>query len=401
MSITMYKYAALNAQGQKTTGTIRAGSEQEAYRKINASGLTPVSLDVVRSGGSAFSLQRISAQDVVNFTRELAVLVEAKIPLERGLISIAEHETKAPLAAMIRDIAMQIESGIPITQAMEKHERVFGQVYISTMRAAEKSGNLQDVTQHLAEMLEKQMETRQQVVRAMTYPIIVLCMIVSALSVIIGFVVPKFSKTFAASGSQLPVPTRIVQAIGANVHDYWWVYASLGAAAIVGWIAAWQHPKGRLTLENFLSRLPYIGRVLVAHASARFARVMSIGLASGLDIIESIQVAGHATGRPVFANDCDTMAQRLRSGDRLADVLQVTRYLPPFARRMIGAGKDSKEVSRACDIVARHYDREASNLTKNVNTIVEPIMTVGLAAIVLVVALAVFLPMWQMARIKR
>lgn len=401
MSVVMYKYEALDASGRTTTGTIRAGTEQEAYRKINASGLTPVSLDVVRGATAGFSFQRITKQDIVNFTRELAVLVEARIPLDRGLISIAEHETNRPLAAMVRDVAAQIESGVPITQALSKYDDVFGDVYIATMRAAERSGNLQAVTQHLAEMLEKQVETRQQVVRAMTYPIIVLCMIAAAMSVIIGFVVPKFARTFAASGGQLPLATRIVQGLGENVNEYWWAYASIVAGTLVGWVVAWKNPKGRLVLENFLTRLPYIGRVLVSHAAARFARVMHIGLASGLDVIDSMQVAGQATGRPVFANDCEQMTQRLRGGERLAEVLAGTRYLPPFARRMIGAGKDSKEVSRACDIVARHYDREASNLTKNINTIVEPIMTVGLAAIVLVVALAVFLPMWQMARIKR
>ncbi len=401
MSVLMYKYQALDASGNTTSGTLRASTEQEAYRKINASGLTPVSLDVVRGASAGFSLQRISKQDIVNFTRELAVLVEARIPLDRGLLSIAEHETNRPLAAMIREVATQIESGVPITHALAKYEDVFGDVYISTMRAAEKSGNLQAVTQHLAEMLEKQMETRQQVVRAMTYPVIVLCMIAAALSVIIGFVVPKFARTFSASGGKLPLATRVVQGLGENVNQYWWAYAGVAASAIVGWILAWRHPKGRLVLENFLTRVPYIGRVLVAHTAARFARVMGIGLASGLDVIDSMQVAGQATGRPVFAQDCSNMTMRLRSGERLADVLAVTRYLPPFARRMIGAGKDSKEVSRACDIVARHYDREAGNLTKNINTIVEPIMTVGLAVIVLVVALAVFLPMWQMARIKR
>jgi type II secretory pathway component PulF len=193
----------------------------------------------------------------------------------------------------------------------------------------------------------------------------------------------------------------VVQGLGDNVNQYWWAYVGVIVGGIIAWIMAWRDVKGRLVLEGFMLRVPYIGRVLVTHAAARFARVMGIGLASGLDVIDSMQVAGHATGRPAFAHDCDSMAQRLRQGDRLADVLMTTKYLPPFARRMIGAGKDSKEVSRACDIVARHYDRESSNLTKNINTIVEPIMTVGLAAIVLVVALAVFLPMWQMAKVKR
>jgi type II secretory pathway component PulF len=117
-------------------------------------------------------------------------------------------------------------------------------------------------------------------------------------------------------------------------------------------------------------------------------------------VIEALQMGGRATGRPVFVNDCEAMVERLRQGENLADVLRATRYLPSFARRMIGAGKDSSDLARSCDVVARHYDREAQHLTKNVNTVIEPIMTVAMAGIVLLVALSVFLPMWGMVRLK-
>ncbi len=401
MSILTYRYDAINASGQKTKGTIRAGSEQEAYRKINATGVTPLSLTAVRAKAPLFSFSRIRHQDIVNLTRELAVLVEANIPLEQGLISIAQHEKNTALADMVRDIATQLHSGVSLANALEKHKAAFGSVYVEAMRAAEKSGSLIAVTQHLVEMLERQAETRQMIVRAMTYPIIVMFMVAGALTVIVGFVVPKFAATFAARGTQMPLATRVVQAIGLSVNTYWYYYVGAIVAAIAGWVIAWRNPSGRLVLEKFLTKVPYIGRIIITHTAARFARVMGIGLASGLGIIDSIQVAGRSTGRPVFANDCDVMASRIKQGDKLADALTESRYLPAFAQRMIGAGKDSKEVSRACDIVSRHFDRESNNLTKNINTIVEPLLTVGLAAIVLVVALAVFLPMWQMARVTR
>lgn len=401
MSILTYRYDAITVSGQKTKGTIRAGSEQEAYRKINASGVTPVSLTPIRAKAPLFSFNKIRHQDIVNLTRELAVLVEASIPLEQGLTSIAQHENNVALADMVRDIATQLQSGVSLANALEKHKGQFGDVYIEAMRAAEKTGSLIAVTQHLVEMLERQAEARQMIIRALTYPIIVLLMVAGALTVIVGFVVPKFAATFASRGTAMPLPTRIVQTIGLSVHDHWYFYVGAIVAAIVAWITTWRHEKGRLALENFLANVPYIGQIIITHTAARFARVMGIGLSSGLGVIESIQVAGNSTGRPVFVNECNVMTDRIKQGDKLSDALQGSKYLPAFAQRMIGAGKDSKEVSRACDIVSRHFDRESNNLTKNINTIVEPLLTVGLAVIVLVVALAVFLPMWQMARVMK
>jgi MSHA biogenesis protein MshG len=401
MSAITYQYQAVDASGSQTKGTIRALDEAEAYRKLAASSLTPLSLAPMKSRGSSLSFNRVNLVDIVNLTRELAVLVEARIPLDRGLVSIAEHERKPELAAMIRDIATMIEGGQSITQAMEKYRDTFGDVYIETMRAAEKSGNLQGVTSHLAEMLEKQMEARSQLRRAMAYPVIVLTMISAALTVIVGFVVPKFAATFASGNKKLPLATKIVQAVGASFQAHWWAYLAALVTIIVTLVVMWKNERGRLILEDILSRLPYVGKAVTYMATARFARVLGISLSSGMDVIDSLLIAARATGRPIFVNDAESMANKLRQGERLSDVLQTTRYLPPFAKRMIGAGKDSKELARSCEIVSRHFDRESSNLLKNVNTIIEPVMTVALAGIVLLVALSVFLPMWQMAKVQR
>jgi type II secretory pathway component PulF len=186
-----------------------------------------------------------------------------------------------------------------------------------------------------------------------------------------------------------------------SVEQYWWAYLAVLVGSIVTLVMMWRNERGRLTLELLLLRIPYVGEIITSVCVGRFSRVLAISLGSGLDIIESLGVAARSTGRPVFVIEADEMCEKLRSGDRLADLVKKSRYLPPFAQRMLGAGKDSSEVSRTCDIVARHYERNSSHLTKNINTIVEPIITVGLAAIVLTVALSVFLPMWQMARVNK
>ncbi|MFO0831610.1 MAG: type II secretion system F family protein [Phycisphaerales bacterium] len=399
MSLSTFHYSALDSTGHKRKGTIRGVSEQDAFRKVTAAGLTPLVLEEVRERAPLFAFQRVSLMDVVGLTRELAVLVEARIPLDRGLVSIAEHEPKQQLASMVRDIAGQIEAGHPMTTALEKYRAIFGDVYISSLRAAEKSGNLRAVMHHLAELLERRLETRKQVRRAMTYPVIVLTVVAVAVTIIVGFVVPKFAATFQSQGATLPAATRIVQALGMSLQNYWYIHAGVVLTVVGTLTFMWRSTSGRVNLELALLRIPYLSRIITSVTTARFARVLGISLSSGLDVTESIELAGQSTGRPVFTRECTDMASRLRQGDRLADVLQATRYLPPFARRMLGAGKDSSEVSGACEIVSRHYDRESSDLTRNINTIIEPMMTVALAGIVLLVALSVFLPMWQMARL--
>ncbi len=402
MSMRRYTYTALERSGRKRRGVLEASSEQEAYRQVSAQGVTPVKI-TPKSDKELFSLSgrdSIKPEDISAFTRELNVLVEAKIPLGRGLRSIADHETNSRLRDMVRDIATMIESGSKMTEALTKYKSVFGEVYIETMRAAESTGNLGEVTAHLADMLEKQIESGQQLRRALTYPVIVLVFVALALTVIVVFVVPKFAAIFEQNNVELPITTRIVQTIGDSVKAAWWGYAAVLAGCIVGLIAAWRNERGRAVIERLLLKTPYIGKIIVASSAARFSRVLSICLGSGLDVIEAIEVGGRATGRPTFIEECDRMGDRLRSGEPLTDVIRGSEYLPGFAVRMLAAGKDSSELAGAAAVIARHYDREADHLTKRINTVIEPVMTIALAGIVLLVALSVFLPMWQMIKIN-
>jgi len=331
----------------------------------------------------------------------MSVLLEANIPIARGLHSIAEHEKNPALRDMIFDIASMIESGDRITSAFSRYAHVFGDVYIETLRSAEKTGQIGPVASHLADMLERNIETTQQIKRALTYPIIVIAFVAVALSVIVIFVVPKFATIFEANGVDLPLTTRIVRTMGVSITQFWWVYLVVAFTGTFMLIKAWKSRHGRRRIEKILHKLPYIGNMLTSVTTARFSRVMSIGLESGIEVIEAIEIAGGSTGRPVFQDECVRMCDRMRSGDSLSDVINRAHGLPSFARRLFGSGKDSKELARAGKIIARHYDRQSDHLAKNINTIIEPMITMAMAGIVLLVALSVFLPMWQMISINK
>lgn len=394
-----FRYTALDRSGKRCAGTLEAGSEHAAYRDLASRGLTPVKLMPVRPAGVK-RRRKVSSEDVAALTRELSVLVEARIPIARGLVSVAENESNPALAEMVRDIASRIESGEKITEAFGRYRHVFGDVYIETLRAAEESGTLDSITAHLAVMLERGLETRKQLKRALSYPAIVITFVAIAMTVIVVFVVPKFAVIFETNGVALPITTRVVQAVGNAVTTRWYAFLGGLAAAVVALVMGWKSPVWRARFEVLFLRIPCLGPMLVAMTAARFSRVLGIAIGAGLDLTESIVMAGRATGRPIFVAETQRMAERMRGGASLPDVMRQSRYLPSFARRMLAAGKDSRELASASGIIASHYDRESDHLARSVNTLIEPIMTIALACIVMLVALSVFLPMWQMIKIN-
>lgn len=402
MTDPVFSYTAVSAQGERSSGRISAASVADAFRKLSSQGWTPLDVHEARQAAPIFSFQqgKITSDTIAQLTRELAVLLEAKIPLAQGLANIAETERNPSLQRMLRDVAGSVEAGAPLTEALKRHEHHFGPVYMETLRAAERSGDLISVMRLLADLLDKIQETKQLVRRAMAYPVIVLFAITVAVSVIVVFVIPKFAATFASQGVKMPLMTRVLQAVGDSVREQWIIYSVTAITLAIGSYLWFRTAQGRSFFERALLKVPYINRIILAVTASRFVRVMGIGLSSGLDIIDSIEIGGKATGRPLFSAECASMSERLRGGEKVENVIRSSRYLPNFAKRILGAGKDSQEMSRACDIVANHYEREANHLSKNINTIIEPIMTFALAAIVLVVAMSVFLPMWQMARIR-
>lgn len=402
MSVKKFNYKAIDTEGTTVRSTINAHSENAAFGMLAEQDLTVLEMkEVITKIGLFSSNDRITQLDIALLTREMNALLEANIPLSRGLLSIGEHEKNKKLRDMVIDIASMIEAGEKITHAFAKYQDVFGEVFVETLKSAEKSGKMASVTAHLADMLERNVELRQMVRRAMSYPLIVISFVGLALGVIVVFVVPRFATIFESNGVELPLTTFIVNEIGISVMQHWWVYLLAALCAVTVFVKSWKSTAGRYRMELILHKLPYIGKVLTAVTTARFSSVLSIGLESGIEVIESMEIAGMSTGRPVFQRECTDMCIEMRNGGSIEDIINDSKVLPNFARRLLGSGKDSDELAKAGRIIARHYDRMSDHLTKNINTIIEPMITIAMAGIVLLIALSVFLPMWQMISINK
>lgn len=397
MTALAYEYTALDRRGGRCRGVTRAPSEQDAFRQVRQQGLTPVSIRPVRARRGRS--RRIRTKDVAQFTQQLGVLLGARIPVGEGLRGVAEQETNPRFRAVVESLASQVEAGQPIAQAMSAHRDVFGEVYVATVRAAEQSGHLVRVLEYLSEMLERADETRRQIRGALLYPLCVVTMLGAATAFLLVVIVPRFADMFARRGLELPAMTRLLLASSDALRSWWWVYVPATVVAVVLLRRAWRVPRWRVRMERALHRLPAVRQVLVGLAVGRFARVLGLCLSAGLGIIDCLALAGAASGRLLLARDVERMIAQVRTGGRLSDVLLACEYLPPLVRRMLAAGEASAELTRMCEVVARQQEREAASLTRNLATVLEPVLVLLIAMVVLVVALAIFLPMWNLVNL--
>lgn len=399
MTALMFQYDAVDARGVRHRGRLAADSVSVAFQRVSAQGLTPLNIRQVASESAARS--RASALDLAQITYELSVILKAGIPISEGLRGIAEHERKESLRRVVSDLADRIASGQSITDSIRAHEHIFGSVYVQTIAAAESSGTLVRAMEHLSETLEADAETRRRVSQALAYPIIVGTALTGATTFLLAFVVPRFAAMFEQRGVELPILTQILTAVGGFVREYWWAVLGGIFAGVLILRALWRSRGARLALDRVLHKVPVVRSLLVSLAVARFSRVLGISLASGVSLLDALRQAGAASGRPTLAADAEVLASRCERGSSLTEAMDATDYLPTFARRMIGAGESSAELPRMCDVIARHYDRESAHITKNLGTAIEPLLIAGLTGVVLLVALGIFLPMWDMARIMK
>lgn len=393
MSQITFHYRAIDRQGKTAKGTLVADDRNEAYRQINASGLRPIKIRAIRARRGRRS---VTLKDLSQLTYQFAVLTKARIPLVDGLRSIAEQETNQRLRDVVMDMAQKIEGGNTITSAMEPHREVFGDVYIETIRAAEASGSLIEILENLSGMLEREYEMKKNTKGALMYPACVVIALGLAMCFLMTVIIPRFAVMFSSRGVELPLPTQILLWGSGFIMSYWIIMLLGIIGAIWGVRKAWRNPSSRCRIDHLLHRIPLIRDILQGVAISRFAQVLSISLRSGLGLIDALEMSGKASGRPMLQEDAKKMCDQVRGGGRLREVMISCTYFPPFTRRMLSAGEEAADLSKMCEIVAKHYDREVTYLSKNIATAIEPILIVGLASIVLVVALAIFLPLWSM-----
>ena len=397
-----FEYTGRDPAGARVTGALDAGSLDAAVDQLFAQGITPldVSERAVATAGlrRRLRLDRPRREDIILFTRQMYTLTRSGVPLIRGLTRLAESTRNPVLAAAIGDIIDDLEAGRELSGALARHPRLFSPLYVSMVRVGESSGRMEEAFQRVFEYLESEKETVERVKAAVRYPTLVVIAIVVAVFVLMTWVIPTFARVFERFDTALPLATRALIAVSGFFAEYWPVLLGLVALGWLG-VRAWKRTEhGRLAWDRNKLRVPVIGSILLRATLARFARAFSMAHRSGVPILETMSVIAAAVDNAWITRKVHDMRAGLERGEALSRTAMRTGVFTPLVVQMLAIGEETGRIEDMIDEVAEFYEREVEYDVRNLSTLIEPALTIGIGLLVFLLALGVFLPMWELGQ---
>jgi type IV pilus assembly protein PilC len=328
-------------------------------------------------------------------------MMHAGIPIIR-IFEVLENQTEnKSLRVVIATIARDIKTGATLYDALKKHPKIFSPLYLSMVKAGESSGTIVDVLDRLIKIIEHEAKVKSDIKSAMQYPIIVLIALGIAFFVLLTFVIPKFATMFAKVGLDLPLPTKIAMWLYSAISDYWAVTLSAVAGFIIGFRLWIKTVNGRFLLDTFFLKMPLFGPLFQKSAMSRFASIFSILQASGVPVMQALDILSGTIGNTAIAKEFEIVRDKISEGQGISGPLSKAKYFPPMVVDMIAIGEESGNIEDMLRQVSIHYDDEVDYAVKGLSDALGPILVVGLAAVVGFFALAIFLPMWDMTKMVK
>ncbi len=397
-----FKFQAVSDDGATHEGVIVAVSAEHVEEYLSHQNLLPISISEVQDrrpytlfgllGGSKY-------EDLITFTNQLATLYRAGIPLLRALTLIKIGKETGRFNYVIYQLKVGVESGRQLSEIMADYPDLFSRVYIAGVAAGEESGKLDQTLDELAIMLEREMEIARQLKSATRYPMIVVSVLVAAAAVMMIYVIPRFIDFYSSFTAQLPLPTRILIGISNFATHYWPLILGLIAAGVFGFRKLVANPQGRQWFDRRLVQLPIFGDLIIKANVARFTLMFRILFRAGLPIIKSIDLLISAIKNTAISAELILLQDLFRKGQDISTSLDKFKYLPEMALQLISIGVESGSLDRTLEEVGNHYSKEVMYRSRQMTSIIEPILTVVLGVFVLVLALAMFLPMWNLIKV--
>lgn len=405
--MTYFRYRARDKNGALITGILEAPGRVQIEASLDKMGLIPIS---ITPGGSSFGASialgrllrtRVPQQEVIIFSRQMATLFGAGVPLTKAL-STLERQMKSPaFASTVKKIREDVEGGGSFSGALKKHPEAFSELYANMVEAGEAGGILEAVLDRLASMLEKNAENRAKVKSATLYPKIVLGAIIVAVVILMDFVVPKFAKLYATFNVALPLPTRVLIALSDSFARYWYVAAFTALSFFLGARLYLSTESGKYNRDRFILKVPVFGPLILKSVISRFSRVLASMYRSGLPILQSLDIVSRAVENRLLESEIKIIEESVRAGKPLSGPMSESRCFPVMVVQMVAVGEDTGNLDEMLDKTADYYDREVDAAIRNLTTLLEPILLAFIFGIVLFLALAIFLPMWDILKIVR
>lgn len=400
-----FTYRARDKAGTLVTGICEAENKSSAEINIDRMGLIPLTVSPARKTiklpDISYLLQRITPEDIILFSRQLATLFTAGIPLTRALFTLEVQLVNKKFTDIIKRVREDVEGGSTFAHALQKHPQVFDETYHSMVEAGEAGGILDDILDRLATMKEKIQEINSKVKSATLYPKIVVGAIIIAIIILVTFAIPQFAKLYSGFNVPLPLPTRILIVISNFFTSYWYLVAVLIIAPIL--IFRWyiRTEKGHYNWDKFKLAIPIFGLFSLKVTMSRFARVFGALYKSGLPILQSLDIVSRVVDNKLISRAIKDIETDVRGGKSLSELMDQTRLFPPMVVQMVKVGEDTGALDEMLEKVAQYYDQDVDYTIRNLTTILEPILLVFIFGMVLFLALALFLPMWDIVKFTR
>jgi len=409
-----FEYRALDSQGNEVSGTLEAASESEAIAQLQkknyyaprvgapgkkfgkTKGRSAGGRKLGRSAIGKKGGGKVKSKALALFTRQLATLIDAGLPLVRGLSVLARQESNPVLKQTINNLSDSVQSGGTFSESLAQNPRIFNKLYVNMVRAGELGGVMELVLTRLAEYQEKAQKLKNKIVTAMIYPVVVMTIALGILVFLLLYIVPTFTKIFEDLGrapEDLPAVTRFVTGLSGFVGSNIILIGIAVIGVVVGFKFMGQTKGGRMAIDKFKLKVPIIGRILLQSSIARFSRTLGTLVTSGVPILQALNITKETAGNVVVSDAIAKIHDAVKEGESIVQPMESSKVFPAMVISMVDIGEETGQLPDMLLKIADLYDDEVDNSISAMVSMIEPIMIVVLAGIVLVIVLAIFLPM--------
>ncbi len=396
-----YKYRARDAKGYALDGTLQGSRDSEVAGQLERKGLTPTSIEEIKPSILLGALQlknSVSVELLIMFSRQMHALLSAGVPITRAIRGLAESNRSEQFQEALLDIGRRLESGLELNRALSMHSDIFPGIYVALIRVGEETGKLEEAFVRLALHLEREREARRRFKQATRYPLFLMIAIILAVVFINLWVIPGFDSLFSKFGSELPLATRILVAVSSFFQHYSIVMFT-GLIFLGGTFWLWLNTEeGALSWHKNIINIPVVGELLRYIALSRFAHSFAMVVRAGMPITEGLSIASTASGNRWIMRNLVRMREVIERGESLYPAALVSGIFTNMVLQMIAVGEESGKLDVLLEEVAQFYDEEVDYSLKTLADVIEPILIVAMGAVVLVLALGVALPIWELGQ---
>ncbi len=393
-----FNYVAVDANGKQKKGTIEATNEAAARNSLKAEGLMPISVEVPNALNKeiSFGSKKVKAKDLSVFCKQFESILHAGVTVIQALQMITDQVENANLKKALQNTKVLVEKGETLADAMRAQEGVFPAILLNMVEAGEASGSLETSFNRMAEQFEKDNKTTSMIRSALTYPIVLLVVVIAVVAVMMIYVLPQFKETLEGAGSSLPAITVIVMNISNTLVKWWPIVLAVIVGLVVSIRVFIKTETGAVVMGRLMLKVPLVKDLTVKSAAARLARTLSTLMASGIPLVNAVEIVTKIMSNRIIQKVLEEAKVDVERGTPISEPLEASGVFPPLLYNMAAIGEETGNIEEMLEHAADFYEQEVEEVTKALTTVLEPLMIVMLALIVVPIMMAIMMPMMSM-----